>query len=485
MHDRKTHIYAGDEVTSDGESDSDESDCNLQCSNLLLGPQHNTLESLSMAAAMHSSASSHGNLKDYFLVSCHQDGSCLVWDLSNRRCVVDNINDSGARKFGLAVHRIEDDSNRFLYHTRDARGTMSLHDLHDPTVEVMKIETNSSTFCTVSPCRVGKYAPTESKIESSVVGGENNLVALPTEYHSIAIVRDLRCNPQSHPAFRVSVQDEDSNRRYNNFGRNNKYGMLMSLALSLQYDTHRLVMGCGMEDGSVLFYDLGACGKGRSPWQVNCADEENPCYNQHNIDASDAINYVCTTKLGKEPVLSLDLATSYVDKMKQATQSSMSLVAVAGCAGDADEISDLPNEEQGTVTTLKVSLVNGDDCTKMKSTIRKRTQTCSISSGGKVGVSIARFRPDGRVFAVGGWDKRLRIFGRTSSKPLAILHGGHSDSVVAMDWAEDSPASGLLATGAGDGNICVYRVLPHTQAQDKRIPVKNFFAHNLTNRGIP
>jgi len=466
MNDLISQIYAKDEVTSEGESDSDESDCNFQCSNLLLGPQHDTVESISMAAATHSSASSHGNLRGYSLVSCHQDGSCLVWDLSNRRCVVDNINDSGDRKFGLAVHRIEDSSNRFLYHTRDARGTVTLHDLHDPIVEVMRIETNSGTFCTMSPCRVGKYAPVDHNLESNVVGGESNLVALPTENHSIAIVRDLRCNPQSLPAFRIPVQDEDSSHRYNNFGRNNKYGMLMSLALSLQYDTQKLVMGCGMEDGSVIFYDLGACGKGRSPSQVNAAEDENLCIDQDNTHASDTMNYVCTTKLGKEPVLSLDLATSYVNKMKHATQSSMSLVAVAGCAGDADEISDLPAEEQGTVTTLKVSLVNGNDCTKMQSTIRKRTPTCSISSGGKVGVSIARFRPDGRVFAVGGWDKRLRIFGRTSSKPLAVLHGAHSDSVAAMDWAEDSPATGLLATGAGDGNICVYRVLPHTQAPD-------------------
>ncbi len=97
----------------------------------------------------------------------------------------------------------------------------------------------------------------------------------------------------------------------------------------------------------------------------------------------------------------------------------------------------------------------------MNAIIRAKTRTCSVSSGGKVGVSTCRFRPDGRVLAVGGWDHRLRIFGRTSSKPLAILRG-HESSVTAADWANNAATSGLLATGAGDGKICIYRVFPHS-----------------------
>jgi WD40 repeat protein len=50
---------------------------------------------------------------------------------------------------------------------------------------------------------------------------------------------------------------------------------------------------------------------------------------------------------------------------------------------------------------------------------------------------------------------------RTSSKPLAILRG-HEKSVTAMDWASNSAVSGLLATGAGDGKICLWRVFPHS-----------------------
>eukprot|EP00957_Ditylum_brightwellii_P138437 10551884-Ditylum_brightwellii.AAC.1 len=101
----------------------------------------------------------------------------------------------------------------------------------------------------------------------------------------------------------------------------------------------------------------------------------------------------------------------------------------------------------------------------MKASIRNKVSTCEIgqeSAGGKPGVSTARFRPDGRMFAIGGWDKRLRIYGRAQGNLLAILKG-HEDSVNAVDWAEDSNVSGVLATGSGDGRILLWRVFPHSK----------------------
>ena len=447
------------------ESDSD-TECNFRCSEILLGPKHSYDRSSETAAAVHFSASSHTNLHGCTLASCHHDGSCKIWDLSSRRCSVENINNSSDRKFGLAVRRLCDSSNRFLYQTRDMMGTVTLHDMcHDPSIELMNIETRSSTFCTFSPCQIRQDVTTDNTIETAIMGAESNLVALPTEFHSMAIVRDLRCDSTTQPAYRVHVgQDTDTSlARYSYYGRDNKYGMLMSLALSIQHDTRKLVLGCGMEDGSVLFYDLGHGEKGHIHWVEKQTVNDNLGDSKGNTYKGEVSNYICSTKLGKEPVLSIDLTTSHADHKKKPSNSPPSLVAVAGCAGDADELHDLPEQDRGTVTLLKVSLSKDNDSTsQMKSSIRARSETCSYSSGGKVGVSIARFRPDGRVFAVGGWDRRLRIFGRTTSKPLAVLHGGHSDSVVAMDWAQNSAVSGLLATGAGDGNICLYRVLPHT-----------------------
>ena len=85
----------------------------------------------------------------------------------------------------------------------------------------------------------------------------------------------------------------------------------------------------------------------------------------------------------------------------------------------------------------------------------------AVVSGGEVGLLICRFWPDGRVFVVGGWDHRLLIVGQTVSKPLAILCS-HEKSVTALDWAVRSATSGLLATGASDGRICIWRVFPHS-----------------------
>ena len=62
------------------------------------------------------------------------------------------------------------------------------------------------------------------------------MVALPTEEHSVAVVRDLRCDPSGNPAFRVAIGDEYISTMY---GTRRKYGMLTSLALCLQETTQK------------------------------------------------------------------------------------------------------------------------------------------------------------------------------------------------------------------------------------------------------
>jgi hypothetical protein len=43
----------------------------------------------------------------------------------------------------------------------------------------------------------------------------------------------------------------------------------------------------------------------------------------------------------------------------------------------------------------------------------------------KEGVSDAVLRPDGRVFAIGGWDGRVRLYSYKKATPLAILKARH------------------------------------------------------------
>jgi len=431
----------------DNDSDSTDDDEHLQfkCSNLLLGPTNNnntkdtsSIQPYQYQQATHLSAASHTSLSGAVLASCHQDGSCKLWDLATRRCTVSDICvDYPRGGSGLSLRRIGTTqnytTNQFLYQTRDPLGTVTLHDMNRPCEPIVQLYTCSSTFCAMSPCQVGD----NTNENHEELGGSSNLVALPTAEHSVAVVRDLRCKPENTPAWKVDIGGSEyiSSSMY---GSRRRFGMLTSLALCLQETTQRVVLGCGMENGEALFYDLGAGGHSSS---------------SEIIDP----NHICSVSLGKDPVLTLDLVSS-IGNNEGSSKKSTSLVAVGGCAGD--EASDLPEFDQGTVSIIKVSLAT-DTSSQMKASIRSKTRTCSVQSDGKVGVSICRFRSDGRIFGVGGWDHRLRIFGRSSSKPLAILRG-HDDSVTAMDWSRNAALSGLLATGSGDGKMCLWRVYPHS-----------------------
>ena len=448
---RQNNVVGSDDEDTDSDSDDDNFEpLQFKCTNLLLGhdrQKRNRGESSSYQQATHLSAASHTSLSGVLLASCHQDGTCKLWDLATRRCIVNNAAE-GRNGPGLAVRRI-DQMQQFVYQSRDVLGTVSLHDIHRPLDPILQLHTYSTTFCQMAPCDAA---------DGAMIVGERNLIALPTQHQSVAIIRDLRCDPTSNPSYRIDTGN-DCNDGMAHSRRN--YGMLTSLGLlNLQEKSQQLVLGCGMEDGSALFYDLRSK---RSPWLLDNSAEEGGCLPEETS------NFMCQIKLGNDPVLSLDLSRSY-----SKGTSTQSLVSVAGCAGDADEISELPEEDQGTVSTIKIKLANdltnidnkmdhssSNITNSMKASIRTKTRTCSIESGGKIGVSVCRFRPDGRMFAVGGWDHRLRLFDRASSKPLAILQG-HDDTVTAVDWAGNASSTGMLATGAGDGRICIYRAFPNT-----------------------
>ena len=355
---------------SGGDSDSDDEsidrECRqplqFQCTNLLLGPQRNGFSMSNIHSngggqlyqhATHISAASHNSLSGAVLASCHFDGSCKLWDLATRRCIekdICNVNPRGGP--GLALRRLgvgggDDASHQFLYQTRDPMGTVTLHDLNRPSTPLVQIQTHSTTFCALSPCHTSADADDR---------GAKHLVALPAEEHSVAIVRDLRCDPKGNPAWRVDVGDEYLSTMY---GSRRKYGMLTSLALCLQETTQRIVLGAGMENGSALFYDLGAMGHGHEPWWIN-ARGSGEVVESHtdNIIAGDITDvdsrYMCSATLGKDPVLCLDLVSSHPSAKND--RSMASLVAVGGCAGDADDLSELSEQEQeGTVSTFLVA----------------------------------------------------------------------------------------------------------------------------------
>ena len=99
----------------------------------------------------------------------------------------------------------------------------------------------------------------------------------------------------------------------------------------------------------------------------------------------------------------------------------------------------------------------------MNARVRAKVETCKISNElsreGKPGVGVCKFRPDGSVFAVGGWDKRVRIYSRTSAKLLAVLKGSNS-SVTALDWIKIEGTlddDHVIAAGCSGGKIDIWR----------------------------
>jgi WD40 repeat protein len=76
-------------------------------------------------------------------------------------------------------------------------------------------------------------------------------------------------------------------------------------------------------------------------------------------------------------------------------------------------------------------------------------------SSGSGGIASVRVRPDGKVVASGGWDRRVRLWQCGRMKPLAVLRH-HTATVNAVDF---SPCSTWLASGSADGTVALWRGL--------------------------
>jgi WD40 repeat protein len=412
-----------DDSDDDSDSSSDDEDSEelqLRCRRLVQNERSHDQDITARAREAAASVS----LSGYRLISCHTNGDSYVWDLARRKIVQEFTPNRGP---GLALRRIDpcmnsdDDSNApattVLYHTRDVNGTVSLHDL-EGSAPLLQYETHAQTFCAATPCI-----------------GNSNLLALPLNEDSFATIRDVRMSPTSHP---VALIHGAGMRDFSDPSLLRQHGMLTSLALSEtgSMNAGRPILGCGMESGTLFFHDLAML-RGNQGKPATKLPQKAPCGIQ----------------ISKDPILALDMTPS---ALPETSRADGSVVVIAGMAGDAADLSDLATADQGTVAIIKATLQDET----VQARLRAKLATCQIGGDitkGKPGVSVCRFRRDGRIFAVGGWDKRLRIFDRsTSATPLAILKG-HEASVNSVDWAPDATTSGLLATGAADGRIYIWR----------------------------
>jgi hypothetical protein len=521
----KEHDEHHEESSSDDDEEEEE-ELNLRCRRLGVHSSSATTTRTSMNHHLSSSSLSN-KLSGMILASCHTNGDAFLWDLGRRRIVSSLFDDdqhSRPRGPGITLRRLgdgaitahDDDNNhhniQFLYHTRDPHGTVSIHQVDSSSSSassttfnfpiVTSYSTYSRTFCAASPC-----------------WGSTNLIIMPTDRETHASVRDVRCSPTSAPAmgpFAASAAAASTTTA--------AHGMITSLAMatkstaaSSQGDGRRYgcccsrhgVVACGMESGHIFYHDM-AMPRHALPKSSNISDT----ILWKRGDGGGQI------KLGNDPILALDMATSTSsaasrrlpppprteasverrEKEDEEEEEGMcchhSVLTVAGMAGDAADLCELPRDQQGTVALLKTTFCAASSSsspafndTNPTIRIRARWNTCDIQDPlkrGKPGVATCRFRPDdGRLVAVGGWDYRLRIYHRTKTPPsitntatasslpstspslLAILKG-HSASVTAVDWAPRQEqqllqqgkllGGGLLATGAGDGRIHIWNI---------------------------
>jgi len=358
----------------------------------------------------------HHVLRNRFLASCHSDGEALLWDLNNQKRVATISSNRGGS--GFCVRRI-DDPGQMMFQSRDPKGMVSLHSIERcPAGEqgsntrciatiIREYETYSQTFCQAAPCY-----------------GNKNLMALPTSDESAVTVVDWRSNSN------VAKYSIDG------------HGMVTSLAFTVAPDktgqgVGKPILACGMESGTAVFFDV--------------------------TNGSTRPLSVSAFSLGKDPLLTLDAIPSStatpetVSDLPTGNRSNAVLVA-GGMAGDAEDVSQLRKDQAGRTVLFKAVCCNENDDKSPDWSFKQRARlsTCRVdreSFNGKPGVSVCRFRPhDGRLLAIGGWDRRIRLFERSKGKPMAILKGT-AGSVADLDWAADSMESGLLASASRDEKL--------------------------------
>ena len=332
-------------------------------------------------------------LKDQKLASLHKDGSCRVWDL-NKRMVEATIDTHRPRteERGLAIRRMSTKVHTDLLMIQTQQGEGTIS-IHAYDRPDFPVVAKYSTFSQTF-CQA---TPCSGREETPCP-----LLAVPCRQETSAMIWDIR-DPK--PVTEIPISDE---------------GMVTSLGLTVTPGTNRPVMGCGMESGSLILHDFTSGATSSTKAKIN---------------------------VSKDPILAMDMISSVDNKEQE------SIIALAGLAGDRSEEQELDPSDRGRIAVVKGERVTS--CWDL--TLESRLSTCRVHdrSMGKPGVSVCRFRPDGKVWAVGGWDYRVRLYDSLSLSPLAILRG-HKTSVSALDFAADSK-SGLLATSGTDNLIQVWK----------------------------
>lgn len=84
--------------------------------------------------------------------------------------------------------------------------------------------------------------------------------------------------------------------------------------------------------------------------------------------------------------------------------------------------------------------------------VERRSRRIRLTNAG---ILCCAIRDDGRIFATGGKDGRLRLFALRSGKPLAVL-AYHSNTIESVRWFSGSSKDDLLFAASRDKSISVW-----------------------------
>eukprot|EP00554_Chaetoceros_debilis_P011773 CAMPEP_0194128340 /NCGR_PEP_ID=MMETSP0150-20130528/60997_1 /TAXON_ID=122233 /ORGANISM="Chaetoceros debilis, Strain MM31A-1" /LENGTH=624 /DNA_ID=CAMNT_0038822323 /DNA_START=138 /DNA_END=2012 /DNA_ORIENTATION=+ len=511
-------------IQPSGSSGGGGSRCNLPQHLNVNASAINTATSLSFANAL--LASTHTNGYAYIWDLSRRR---VVKTLDEGDAFLNHFDHNLGPGLALGVVNADGDGNgngrRHLFHQRrDADGTIIIYDEEYNAVQLLQCF--SQTFCQASACTTStitiggdqsssdRNSTSYSDSVPSHIGG--NLIATPSKHEAFAQLWDVRIGDGMGNKSKSVGVIHGAKMNGDDVSKWRDEGMLTSLKLSSSYHCGQgnsdgiisdgirrcgggqtTFLACGMESGKIFIHDLRMTGK--EEFQVTAQD----------IIETEA----CSVSFGINPILCLDSYQSCDEKNKVKdkdkgagsagaliTRSTAkrsgthldtachtfknSLIVIAGKAADAAELMAKPEHDRGTVAVIKATSLkdvpmddNHPESTpttlpsriRMLARVRAKVGTCrlsnELSNNGKPGVGVCRFRPDGKVFAVGGWDKRVRIYSRTSANILITLRGLNEESVTALDWAggeisEELMREGVLASGSNDGKISLWRAFP-------------------------
>lgn len=103
---------------------------------------------------------------------------------------------------------------------------------------------------------------------------------------------------------------------------------------------------------------------------------------------------------------------------------------------------------------LMISGATGKDICVTKLDSQELVTKHSLNHAGCNSIAI---RDDGRIFATGGWDHRVRLFDLKKHKPLGILKH-HLGSVHSVEFAPQQNDKTLLASSSKDQRIAMWEL---------------------------